>query len=121
MTNCKEFMAILFFSREYAHRQHLNTDSFARHMALGTFYDEIVDLADSFAEAYQGYEGKLIGDIPYYSNEKSDDLIVMMKNLRKLVKDAQKDVSMGESSLSNIVDEIISLFDSTIYKLKFLK
>jgi len=121
MTECKDFMAILFFAREYAHREHLKTKSFSEHMALGSFYDEIVDLADSFAESYQGFTGQLIGDIPYYSNEKSGGPVVMLKNLRKLVKESQKNVSMNESSLSNIVDEIISLFDSTIYKLTFLK
>lgn len=36
-------IAILFLSREVAHRAHLNTKSYAQHMALGSFYDDIID------------------------------------------------------------------------------
>ena len=50
----QQFIGLLFASRDYAHKAHLNTDSFAAHMALGDFYDGIIDLADSLAETWMG-------------------------------------------------------------------
>ena len=66
-------IAIMFLSREVAHREHLNTKSFAQHMALGSFYDDIIDNADSIAEAYQGRHG-LIGKIPMLTETDSGDI-----------------------------------------------
>ena len=59
---CEVFIGRLFLSRDVAHSVHLNTRSFSKHSALNEFYDSIVDLADKFAEAYQGRHG-LIGPI----------------------------------------------------------
>ena len=47
----QQFIGLLFASRDYAHKAHLNTDSYAQHMALNAFYDEIIPLADDLAEA----------------------------------------------------------------------
>lgn len=47
-------IAIMFLSRDVAHREHLRTQSYAQHMALGSFYEGIIDRADAIAEAYQG-------------------------------------------------------------------
>ena len=57
-----DFVGTLFLARDVAHSVHLGTRSFSKHMALNEFYDNIVDLADKFAEAYQGRHG-LIGPI----------------------------------------------------------
>ena len=67
---CSDFIGELFLARDVAHSVHLNTRSFAKHMALNTFYDEIVDLADGLAEAYQGRHG-LIGPISLRSARKT--------------------------------------------------
>ena len=57
-----DFIGMLFLARDVAHSVHLNTRSYSKHMALNTFYESIVDLADGFAETYQGRNG-LIGPI----------------------------------------------------------
>lgn len=49
-----DLIAVLFLSRDIAHREHLSTTSFSQHMALGEFYPGVIDLADKLAEAYQG-------------------------------------------------------------------
>jgi hypothetical protein len=43
--DAQEFVGALFSARDYAHSAHLNTDSFAQHMALNAFYDEIFFLS----------------------------------------------------------------------------
>ena len=40
----------LFHARTTAHVLHLRSRSYAQHVALNTFYDEIIDLADTLAE-----------------------------------------------------------------------
>ena len=66
---CADFVGMLFLARDVAHSVHLNTRSYSKHKALGKFYDEIIDLADKFAEAYQGRHG-LIGPISLMSASK---------------------------------------------------
>jgi hypothetical protein len=63
---CEVFIGNLFLARDVAHSVHLNTRSYAKHVALNGFYTEIIELADSFAEAYQGKYG-LIGPIELQS------------------------------------------------------
>jgi len=52
-----DMIATLLHSRSQAHIFHWQTksqSSFAEHMALGTYYDEIVELIDGIVESYQG-------------------------------------------------------------------
>jgi hypothetical protein len=37
----EKLISLLFLARDIAHREHLRTDSFSAHMALGTFSWEI--------------------------------------------------------------------------------
>lgn len=116
-----EFISTLFFSRNQAHVFHLQTDSYAKHMALDSYYNEIIPLVDSLVESYQGTNGiiKL-----YSNNEKyayGDNLIIgYFEDLLKFVKVSRDSVGT-DSDLQNIVDEIVSLIKSTLYKLKNLK
>ena len=115
----QQFLGLLFASRDYAHKAHLNTDSFAQHMALGDFYDGIIDLADSLAETWMGRNLQKIGDIPVINAPKGEPEKVM-KRLLEVVQDTRDFVS-DDTVLSNIMDEIEALYSSTLYKLKFLK
>ena len=115
----QQFLGLLFASRDYAHKMHLATDSYAQHMALGDFYDGIIDLADSLAETWMGRKEEKIGDIPVINPPKGNPLAVM-KRLLSVVQDT-RDFCSDDTVLSNIIDEIEALYSSTIYKLKFLK
>lgn len=48
---CSELVTRCFQARTEAHISHLGTSSYAVHKALNKFYDEIIDLADAYAEA----------------------------------------------------------------------
>lgn len=114
----EEIIGLLFQARNVAHKEHLKTKSFAQHMALGDFYDEVIELADKLAEAYQGDEG-IMQDIPLFgkdATEAIDDFLVKQVNLiEKLRITASK-----RTAIQNIIDEIIGLYLSTIYKLRNL-
>lgn len=117
---CANFVGTLFLARDVAHSVHLNTRSFAKHSALNEFYDSIVDLADKFAEAYQGRHG-LIGPISLMSAKKNGNIIEFLEDSLKDVENMRYEVcEKSDTALQNIIDEIVGQYLSTLYKLKFL-
>ena len=117
---CADFVGTLFLARDVAHSVHLNTRSFAKHSALNEFYDSIVDLADKFAEAYQGRHG-LIGPISLMSAKKTGNIIEFLEDSLKDVESMRYEVcEKTDTALQNIIDEIVGQYLSTLYKLKFL-
>lgn len=117
---CANFIGILFLGRDVAHSVHLNTRSYAKHVALNTFYDEVVELADKFAEAYQGRHG-LIGAISLQSTKKPGNILEFLQGqLEEIESMRYKVVDKSDTALQNIIDEIVGLYLSTLYKLRFL-
>lgn len=107
----------LFMSRDYAHRAHLKTPSYSKHIALNEFYDGIIELVDQFAEVGQGAFGKL--DVTVYALEGNvaDPIAGLQGHLDKLMK-LGKGCEIG--ALRNIMDEIQALYLQTLYKMKEL-
>ena len=97
---------------------HLSTDSFSVHQALNTYYNEIIDLVDQYAEAFMGRYGQ-IKKWPqefHYAKEP----VEYLTSLKNFVEEARKDLPQ-DTELQNLVDEIADLINSTLYKLRFLK
>ncbi len=115
--SCGALMMELFHVRTNAHMLHLKTRSYAAHMALGSFYDELTDKIDSLAEAYQGRYG--IINYPEVPFKQEADAIMMIKTIRRYIDDNRLGM-VPDSELQNILDEIVALMDSTLYKLEFL-
>ena len=115
-------IAVLFLSREVAHRAHLETKSFSQHMALGSFYDGIIDNADSIAEAYQGRHG-LIGKIPMLTEAdlEADIADLLEKHLGMLEKLRYTAVEKSDTAIQNLIDTAVETYLSTLYKLRNLK
>jgi hypothetical protein len=117
---CAEFVGMFFLARDVTHSVHLNTRSYAKHVALNEFYDAIVDLADKFAEAYQGKYG-LIGPIALMSAKKTSNVVEFLQDQADEIEKVRYDVVDKECTpLQNIIDEIVGQYYSTLYKLKFL-
>ena len=117
---CADFVGTLFLARDVAHSVHLNTRSFAKHSALNSFYDEIVELADKFAEAYQGRHG-LIGPISLMSAKKTTNIVEFLEDSMADIEKMRFEVcEKTDTPLQNIIDEIVGLYLSTLNKLKFL-
>ena len=116
-------IALLFLSRETAHRAHLETTSYAQHVALGSFYDEIIENADSIAEAYQGRHG-LIGKIPMLTEPdlgKDDIADILEKHLGMVEKLRYTAVEKSDTAIQNLIDTAVETYLSTLYKLRNLK
>lgn len=115
-----DFVGMLFLARDVTHSVHLNTRSYAKHKALGKFYTSVVDLADSFAEAYQGRHG-LIGPITLMSAKKTSNVVEFLQDqLVEIESNRYKFCEESDTAIQNIIDEIVALYLSTLYRLRFL-
>lgn len=110
----------LLFSQTQVHIFHLQTDSYAEHKALQGYYEGIDDLADSLIEAYQG-ENDIIDNytsFPVKKYEGKEMVIGYFDELLSVIEDSREGLPQH---LQNIIDTIVELITSTLYKLKRLK
>lgn len=116
-----EFAALIFMSSEFGHRAHLRTNSFAAHSALGSFYTDLIDLRDKLVESYQGRHGLV--DIPCCDMPAStqDPLGTIREHLSLIEGLRYEAVPREDSPIQNVVDEIVGVYLSTIYKLENLR
>lgn len=87
-------------------------------MALGEYYEQIIELTDELAEAYFGVYGQ-IKSFPNTYHEPKEPL-AYLQSLQSFIKEARDDLPK-ETELVQLIDNIADLVDTTIYKLKFLK
>ena len=114
-----EFIGNLFHSATVTHFMHLQTRSYAEHIALGAYYDEVVDLVDAVAESIQGCYGEVITGYPGMFANVNTTPLEYLKSLQVFVADTRVNMPQ-ESNIQNEIDNVATLIDSTIYKLKFL-
>lgn len=111
----------LLDSQRQIHIFHFQTKSFAEHKALQDYYDAIGDLVDAIVESAQGKYGILNGwkSFPtedYQSNEQ------VINYLKSLADEVAKYFNISKDTfIQNQLDEITTLINSTLYKLRFLK
>jgi hypothetical protein len=117
------FISTLFSSRSQAHIFHLQVTgpgSFAAHTTLNTYYDEIILLVDGIAESFQGRYGIISG----YKGEGQfiEDLTQVVKYFEALCMYVEKNRENlpQDSYIQNQVDEVVTLIESTKYKLSKL-
>lgn len=124
----EDLIAALFLSREFAHRRHLavtGPGSYAAHVALGSFYDDIVERADAIAEAYQGRHG-LMDEIPYLDGPKGKKSIAatatwLEGEMNKIGEMRYDACPKTETAIQNLIDEAVATYLSVIYKLRNLE
>lgn len=114
-----QLIARLLAARTAAHLAHFKTRSYAQHMALESFYEDIVDLADRFSEAYQGLFEQIetYPDVPV----PTQDPLMFLVDLADWLKANRTKACAGETALENIVDEAIATTAQALYRLRFLK
>ena len=116
-TKYAKLVSLLFNARTNTHIAHLQTTSYAQHKALNEFYDGVVDLADRFAESAQGsigiITGYTIGDL--FTGSITDYLKGQLTEILSMRSQFQ------EGHLVQIIDDVVELYTSTLYKLTILK
>ena len=115
-----EFVGVLLHSSTATHFLHLQTASYAAHKALGHYYANIVELADKYAEAYQGHYGIIPLDDYPEGFKVQKDAAAYAESLLKFVKGIRSDLPK-DTDLQNIVDEIVGEIAALNYKLERFK
>lgn len=122
-----KFFSKIFESREMAHVYHLTVKgeegSHAKHLALGDYYDKILDMLDEIIEVYQGEYEVLEGyETIDTSSAKSTDTIKYFTDLANFIKE-QRYVCFkkDDTHYFNIIDDMLVLIYKTLYKLKYNK
>ena len=118
-----EFVGTLLHSATIAHIMHLQAEgegSFAKHTALGAYYDSVVEATDSLAEAIQGCTGEIIKAYPPMFGNPAVEALDYLESIREYVIAHREQIS-EYSNIQNEIDTIMTLLDSTIYKLTFLR
>jgi len=127
MSGPSQFFSKLFESREMAHVYHLSVKgdmgSYAAHVALGVYYNEILEFIDDLIEIYQGQYGLVENfDIIDTSSTKTQEPIGYFEELVMFVKSTRNtSLSSEDTHLQNIIDEVVGLIYRTLYKLKYNK
>ena len=113
------FIGTLMQSRNQAHIYHLQTPSYAQHIALQGYYEGIIPLIDGLVESYQGKYG-ILRDYKMAGTIKEDENPAMyFEGLCKFVEAILPSLPQ-DNFLINQYGEVMTLIQSTKYKLKFL-
>ena len=118
----EQLVSRVFYARNVAHFEHwraTGTGSFAKHQALGSFYDEIIDAIDVLVEAYQG-AFELIGSIPAPEGAKGD-VLKLLEGDADWIEKNHESICRGNRAVANLVDSATGVYLGTIYKLRNLK
>lgn len=123
-----QLVGLLFLSRDVAHRAHLRANgvgSYAAHIALNDFYDDVVGHADSIAEAFQGEYGVLL-EVPFLEDDTEGDIFdVVATTLRRhknwIDQNRYDVIPKEQTAIQNLIDEAVHSYQTVLYKLKFLK
>jgi len=108
------YIGLLMGSRNQAHAFHLLTPSYAQHKALQDYYEKIVDLLDTWAEAYMGTFGRFPKVL--IPKRLLTDPKKALGYFRKLLASIQK-LKLPKGPLASIQDDIVVLIRGTMYKL----
>ena len=110
-----QFISFLFELEMNLHIAHLQTQSYAEHKALDKAYTGVKDFRDGYAELCQkdeilkGYTAPVVREV-------SGSIII--RNAIGIVQRYR--TTLTESHFQNEVDTLLTLLDTTLYKLKFL-
>lgn len=100
-------------------RKHLRTAKYSKHMALNDFYEEMPEKVDDLIEAWMGVNGKKIKNYENILQSSNMNTLSYLKELRRVVKQGYV-LMNGEKELEALLDDIVELIDSTLYKVKEL-
>lgn len=120
MSKVNDFVSLLLHARSIAHVAHWATPSYSAHMALGAFYEAISDLMDGFVEQYQGYYNKRVA--PRVEAGSASGIEGKLEAQVEWIERNRYEVcDKSETALQNSIDEIVALYQTTLYKLRMLK
>jgi len=108
----------VFNDRSAAHLFHWASDSYSEHMALGSFYDDIIEQIDTIVEVYQGKFGKI--KVKFVLEPFAADAIKQLKGTVEWLVENKDKIEHGCGAVANELDSLEGIYRQTIYKLENL-
>ena len=100
-------------------RKHLRTAKYAKHEALDEFYKEMPEKVDALIEAWMGANGKKLGKFENTLSSANYNTLSYLKELKKVCRQGYEVLDENEE-LESLLDDIVNLINSTLYKVKEL-
>lgn len=117
----EELISRVFYARNVAHFEHWTANgvgAYAKHKALGKFYEDVIDAIDSLVEAYQG-AFELVGAVKA-PKTKADEILLILTEDAEWIEKNHESICKGNSAVANLLDGVTGVYLSTIYKLRNL-
>ena len=99
-------------------RAHLETNKYSSHIALNDYYDDMPELVDQLIEDYMGLHGRVFDYSSLINARDFDSPVQYLTHLHNFITDNRG--MFTEAELLSDLDAILSLIDTTLYKLKEL-
>lgn len=118
----EQLISRVFHARNVAHFAHWHATgkgSFSRHMALGDFYENVIEALDALVEAYQG-AFDLTKSIPAPDTSITVPLKLLEGDAEWIEKNHDK-ICGGNRAVENLLDSVTGVYLSAIYKLRNLE
>lgn len=116
----ESLISYLLHSVNQTHVFHLQTKSYAEHIALGSYYDEVTDLIDALVESYQG-KYDIIKEYDNFKLESYTGKPQLESYFKALSSNVEKTHSkVKEPYIQSQLEVIDELLNSTLYKIRFL-
>lgn len=115
----EQLVSRTFATRDAAHLAHWAETSGFRHETLGAFYDSLIEKIDSLVEAYQGVFDLI--KVKKLDQHKSTDMIPILEDDLEWIGKNRKEITKGLQALDNMLQDLESVYMSTLYKLRNLK
>lgn len=115
----EELFGTLQMSTVATWRKHLRTAKYGKHEALDEFYKEMPEKVDALIEAWMGAHGKKVGAFQNILPSSNLNTLKYLGELKRVCKEGY--MLMGENDeLKSLLDDIVNLINSTLYKVKEL-
>lgn len=114
-----DLVSKVFASRDAAHREHWRTTSYAQHMALDAFYNDVIDAVDELVECYQGQFG-LIEPFGVTLPAKPIEIVTQLRDDVDWMQAVREDITKGDPVLANLLDAVTAVYLKALYKLEHL-
>jgi hypothetical protein len=100
-------------------RKHLKSAKYGKHIALQEFYEEMPDKVDALIEGWMGAYGKKVGAFQNVLTSSNMNTLKYLQELKKICKEGY-DLLDDNEELEGLMDDIVNLINSTLYKVKEL-
>lgn len=110
-----ELVQRVFATRDAAHRQHWKTKSYAEHVALSKFYEELIDAIDSVVENYIGQFGQF--SMAPGPSVAFSDFLQHLQEESDWIESNRDEIAQGSNCIGNQVDTLTAIYTRTIFLL----